>query len=374
MTDEKINSLHLWQVEWPLQMQRRHGVGDVAGSVPGIIVKLITDSGREGWGEAAPWSVFTGTAEATFHALDRYLRPLVVGSRVSEVQVLATRADKALVGHPEAKAALSIAVEDLRGRLTGLSCAELWGGVYRSEVPLSVSIADPDFDADMDFLHARLAEGVRLFKVKTGFSTHSEDMARLRSVREALPADGRLRVDYNQGLSPWDALSKLRDIEQFLPEFIEQPVPRARRDAMAELSRRINSPILADESVFSPEEAVDLVRLDYASAASIKLMKCGGIAQAKAIASILAAAGKPAYGGTMYEGGIALSAALHLACSTPNITLGAELYTAKFALGVDILKQPIDIRNGVTHLRRGTGLGVDVDLDLLRDVTTISAS
>lgn len=366
-----IDALSVRLVRWPLRMKRRHGVGDVETALPGVIVELRTRDGLVGWGEAAPWSVFSGTAEAAAAALHVYLRPLVIGRRADEIAVIMGEADRTIVGHPEAKAALEMALLDLRGKARGLRVVDLIGGVVRERIPLSVSIADPDFDADLAFARARLGEGVRLFKVKTGVLGLAEDLRRLRALRDLLPEDAELRIDYNQGLDPHDALRQLRPVEEFLPGFIEQPVPRDRRDAMAEIARALDTPLLADESVFTPAEAIEMARDRFADCVSIKLMKCGGIRRAQEIAAIAAAAGIPAYGGTMYEGGIALSAGIHFAAATPNLSLGAEFYTASFVLDVDILTTPIRHEDGASALPEGPGLGIEVDRSALQSITTI---
>jgi muconate cycloisomerase len=358
-------------VQWPLRMKRSHGVGDVAVSMPGVILELATADGLTGWGEAAPWSVFSGTAEATFAALDLYLRPLVMGRRDEERAAILSEADATLVAHPEAKMALDMALHDLAGKRLGCPVVALLGGAVRAAIPLSVSIANPDFEADLDFARARLAEGVRLFKVKTGFADHAADLKRLTRLSELLPADADLRIDYNQGLAPFGALAKLRDVEAFRPSFIEQPVAREHRHAMGELQQALATPILADESVFSPEEAAELVRQRYARAVSIKLMKAGSFAKAKAIAAITGAAGIAAYGGTMYEGGVALAAGIHSASATPNLTLGAEFYTANHVMAVDILTRPLDLSGGVSRPPTGPGLGVAVDRAALAAITAL---
>lgn len=366
-----VEQMDISLVRWPLRMKRRHGVGDVERTLPGVILRLTTRGGLTGWGEAAPWSVFSGTAEANAAALDVYLRPLVLGRSAADVAVLLDEADHVIVGHAEAKAALEMALDDIRGKALGVPVAELHGGIVRRAIPLSVSIANPDFDEDLDFARQRLAEGIRLFKVKTGFLTHAEDMVRLERLKTVLPADAEIRIDYNQGLDAYDALRKVRDVEVFAPGFIEQPVARDRRDVMAMIAAAIDTPILADESVFTPAEAVELVRQRYADALSVKLMKCGGIRRAREIAAIAAAGGVPAYGGTMYEAGIALAAGIHTVAATPNICLGAEFYTASFVLGVDILQTPLDLSGGASHLPAGPGLGIAVDEAALASVTEV---
>ncbi|MFN0301201.1 MAG: enolase C-terminal domain-like protein [Burkholderiales bacterium] len=356
-------------VQWPLRMKRRHGVGDVEKTLGGVILELHTDDGAIGWGEAAPWSVFSGTAEANAAALDVYLRAVVVGADPRRISMIMDTAQHAVVGHPEAKVALEMALYDLAGKRLGVPVAQLLGGVYRERIPLSVSIANPDFEEDLDWARARIDEGVRLFKVKTGFLSHADDLRRMERLKAIMPADAELRIDYNQGLEPWDALRKLRDMEAFRPGFIEQPVARDQRAWMGEFARALDTPILADESCFNPEEAIELVRDRYADCVSVKLMKAGGMIRAREIAAICGAAGIPCYGGTMFEGGIAIAAGIHLICATPNISLGAEFYTANHVLGIDILENPINLEGGNSHLPAGPGLGVAIDRERLSAIT-----
>lgn len=370
MGDLRITGLEVSLVSWPLKMKRRHGVGDIERAMPGAIVKLTTDAGITGWGEAAPWAVFTGTAEANALAIHTYLRPLLVGADPMRVASLMAAADKAVVGHTEGKAAVEMALLDIVGKRLGVPVAQLFGGFCRTEVPLSVSIANPDFDEDLDFAKRLAGEGVRIFKVKTGFLDHRQDLIRLERLRAALPPDTDLRVDYNQGLQPWDAIRQLRDIERFRPGFIEQPVPRDQRAALAAIAAAIDTPIMADESVFSPAEAIELVRLRAADLVSIKIMKSGGIGRAREIAAITEAAGIACYGGTMFEGGLAIAAGLQLLGATPNISLGAEFYTSTYVMGVEILSTPIRIADGKTHVPSGPGLGVAIDEDAVRRITT----
>ena len=146
MSDLRITGLALDVVRWPLKMKRRHGVGDIDESMPGVIVKITTDAGIVGWGEAAPWAVFTGTAEANATGIHHYLRPLLIGSDPLRIGALMRAIDKALVGHTEGKAAIEMALLDIAGKRLGVPVAQLLGGVYRHEVPLSVSIANPDFE------------------------------------------------------------------------------------------------------------------------------------------------------------------------------------------------------------------------------------
>jgi len=370
MSKLRITGVAVDVVRWPLKMKRRHGVGDIEQSLPGAIVKISTDAGITGWGEAAPWSVFTGTAEANANGIRHYLAPLLLGADPLKISTLMRLCEATLIGHGEGKAAVEMALFDIAGKHMGVPVAQLLGGYYRSHVPLSVSIANPDFEADLAFAKRLARQGINIFKLKTGFLSHQQDLRRLERLRSELPDTVDLRVDYNQGLDPWDAVRQLKDLEAFRPTFIEQPVKRDQRQAMAAIARAIDTPIMADESVFTPAEAVEMVRGQIADLVSIKIMKSGGILRAREIASIAEAAGITAYGGTMFEAGLAIAAGLHMVAATPNIALGAEFYTSTWVLGVEILRQPIVIEQGQTRVPTQPGLGVEVDEECVKRIST----
>jgi muconate cycloisomerase len=356
-------------VRWQLKMKRQHGVGGVQETFPGAILQIQTDAGITGWGEVAPWSVFTGTAEGNVAAIVHYARDLLIGQDPMPISALMASIDKVVTGHPEAKAAIEMALLDIVGKRYGLSVTQLFGGAYRSHVPLSVTIANPDFDADIDFAKRVSAMGYNIFKVKTGFAGHAQDLKRLERLREILPDSADIRVDYNQGLDPLNAIRTLRDIECFNLTFIEQPVKRFQWAAMAEFARAIDTPIMADESVFSAFDALAMVESRFADAVAIKLMKSGGITKAREIAAIAEAAGIAAYGGVMFEGGLACAAGLHTAASTPNISLGAEFYSSTWVLATEILVEPLVIESGQSVVPTGPGLGVTVDEAAVKSIS-----
>ena len=122
MKQIKITAMTVYVTDIPVRLMRRHGSGDVAGSVKNAILKLETDAGITGWGDAAPWAVFTGTIEANVAALNVYLRPLLIGADPSRIEQLMADADHAVVGHPEAKAAME--QDDVAVSATH-ACAEL---------------------------------------------------------------------------------------------------------------------------------------------------------------------------------------------------------------------------------------------------------
>ncbi len=115
LTDERITGFDVWHCSIPVTGRRDHGIGSVAGTVEVVILRLSSEGGYWGFGEASPWTVFTGTPEASFAALDRYFRPLVIGKRVSDHAQIMAEAQAAVVHCTEAKAALETALAHLAG-------------------------------------------------------------------------------------------------------------------------------------------------------------------------------------------------------------------------------------------------------------------
>ncbi len=369
---QKIIGYDLWHLELPVTSRRDHGIGSVEGTCEVVVLRLRSEDGSEGFGEASPWSVFTGTPEATYAALDRYLRPLVVGARVGDRSAIMAQAAYAVAHCTEAKAALETALLDLAGRISEVPVWSLLGGKCRGTIPLSCSIANPDFAQDVELLSQLQADGVRIVKLKTGFKDRSFDIMRLEYLAQNHP-DFRVRVDYNQGLSIEDAPAQVRDVAQFAPDFIEQPVRAHQFSMMGKLRQMIDVPLLADESVFGPEDMERAARDGICDGVSVKIMKSGGPTRGQTVARIAAAHGLTAYGGDMFEAGLAHLAGTHMIAATPEITLGCEFYQASYFLKEDILESPFQVSSGEVVVPDAPGLGNRPDVTKLEHYAVAKA-
>ncbi|WP_166418669.1 enolase C-terminal domain-like protein [Cochlodiniinecator piscidefendens] len=359
---QKITAMAVWHLQLPVNARRDHGIGSVEHSVDIVVVRLTSEDGTVGYGEASSWSVFTGSAEASFAALDRYMRPHVVGREIGDRSAIMADATYCVAHCTEAKAALETALLDLQGRIAGLPVWALIGGKCRDSIPLSCSIADPDFEKDVPLMDRLREDGVRIIKVKTGFKGHAYDMMRMERLRKEYP-EFDIRVDYNQGLHHDNALQCVQDIAQFAPTFIEQPVKAHLRSLMAHIRDSIDIPLLADESVFGPEDMQTAINMGIADGVSIKIMKTGGLTRAQTVARMANSVGMSAYGGDMFEAGIAHLAGTHMIAATPEITLGCEFYQASYFLVEDILETPFEIQNGQVIVPQTPGLGIKPDED-----------
>ena len=166
-----------------------------------------------------------------------------------------------------------------------------------------------------------MARGYETLKIKVG-ANPALDVERLKAVRRAVGGGVGIRIDANQAWKPKQAVSLLNQMqEQGLEiELVEQPVHAHDLEGMQYVTQRSYVPVLADESVFSPEDAVKIMQMGAADLINIKLMKCGGLYNALKIASAAEIYGVECMIGCMLEAKISVNAAAHLACARNIIT------------------------------------------------------
>src|SRR5499425_835035 len=181
-----------------------------------VFVRLETRDGQVGWGEAAclggpTWS--EESAESVAATIERYIAPWLVGREAAGIELLTREMAKRVQGNPFARAAVEMALWDLNGRALGVPVHRLLGGRVRDRVPLSWSLAVADGDAEIEEARAKVARGHRIFKIKTAARPVSEDIERVRKLREALGPGISLRIDANQGWDRPTALTAIRALE-----------------------------------------------------------------------------------------------------------------------------------------------------------------
>jgi L-alanine-DL-glutamate epimerase-like enolase superfamily enzyme len=212
-----------------------------------------------------------------------------------------------------------MALWDLYGQLYGVPVYKLLGGSRKSIVTdITISVNSPEEMAH-DASNA-LLRGYSCLKVKVG-SNPELDVARLTAIREVAP-DVCLRIDANQAWTPKQAVRLLNQMQEkgMDIEFVEQPVISYDFDGLKYVTERSYVPVLADESVFSPRDALKIMQMGAADLINIKLMKCGGIYNALKIASAAEVYGVECMIGCMLEAKISVNAAVHLACAKQIIT------------------------------------------------------
>lgn len=316
----KITQVKLGRISTPLRVPFKTALRTVS-SVEDVIVELHTDTGAVGYGEAPPTGVITGdTTGAIIGTIRDHIAPAILGRGLDEFEDLTSAVQKALVHNTSAKAAVDMALWDLLGQKYSAPVYRMLGGA-RSNIVTDITISvNPPEEMARDARTA-IQRGYDCLKVKVGIDPEL-DVARLAAVREAVGKDVKLRIDANQA---WNAKQAVRILDQMQEkgldiEFVEQPVPAADLEGMQYVTRHASVPVLADESVFSPADALRIMQTGAADFVNIKLMKCGGITNALRIASAAEVYGVECMIGCMLEAKISVNAAVELACAKKIIT------------------------------------------------------
>ena len=316
----KITKVRLGRISVPLRTPFKTALRSV-NSVEDVIVEIHTDCGAVGYGEAPPTGAITGdTTGAIIGAIQDHIAKTIIGRDVDEFEPLLQSVQKCIVGNTSAKAAVDMALWDLYGQLYNIPVYKLMGGGRKQIVTdITISVNDPETMVK-DALIA-LDRGYDCLKMKVGINPEL-DVARLAAVRGAVGKDVVIRIDANQAWTPKQAVKILNAMqEQGLDiELVEQPVKAHDFEGLKYVTERSFVPVLADEAVFSPEDAMTIMKMGAADLINIKLMKCGGLYNALKIASAAEVFGVECMIGCMLEAKISVNAAVHLRCAKNIIT------------------------------------------------------
>lgn len=323
-----------------------------------VLVRVTTNEGIEGFGEACPMPAYgEETQESVVYIVEKYFSEILSGKDPLQVEALLSRVRSSVRGHHFAKAAIDQALYDLSAKLLGLPLVSLLGGPCREgiEVGWSIGIDEPDKMAREAYEFKE--KGCLSFKVKLS-GNQQADIDRVMAVREAI-GTANLRVDANQGYRYCDARRVFRRMEVFDLQYIEQPLPSWDLEGHSQLRRVLDTPIMLDESCYTPEDGISAITHDAADIINIKVSKCG-ISGARKIAAIAEGAGIPCLVGSMIESGVGTAASLHFALACMQATLGSELVGPVLLDGDVVQDQPYSVYRPFLSLTSGIGLGIDV--------------
>jgi L-alanine-DL-glutamate epimerase-like enolase superfamily enzyme len=335
---------------------------------PFLIVRVRTDEGLSGLGEVSCTPRWSGEDSVTArHVCDRYLSPGLAGEDPRHVERLAAVMSQAIVGHHFTKAAVEMALWDLLGKSLGVPVFRLLGGPARPGVRTKFSVAAAEPARAAEIASWACEQGFGAMKVKVGTGLPG-DALRVAAVRKAVGGKVRLGVDGNGGWSRAEAAAAIGPLAESAVAFIEQPVAAHDLAGLADVRRRASAPVVADESVGVPADALDVVRAEAADVLSIYVGMAGGIAAARRVAAVATAAGLGWTVGSNLELGIGLAAHIHLAVATPGLDderVPCDIISP-FYYTDDILASPLPIRAGWAEPPEAPGLGVEVDEEKLQ--------
>lgn len=367
----KIKSVEIYKLEVPYHHPLKVAIGEINGA-NNIVIKINTDDGISGWGEASPCAYITGDSQDTNYQTAQQLAQLIKGKDPLQIEQRMQEINGFTVGEPSIRSAYDMALYDMLGKTAGLPLYQLLGGSQRElRTDLTIGLQDT-VEQTLERAKDILAQGFDAIKLKVG-RPGLEDVAHVRAVREMLGPDVHIKMDSNQGWDYPTAVANIQAMASLNLQYSEQPIAAWDYDNLKRLRDKVSLPICADESVFDDKDALKLVTMGAVDYLNIKLGKSGGIHTALKINAIAEAAGCLCMIGCFGESRLALSAAAHLAMARPNIAFldldSAYEFKADPVIGG--MSYDDDI-GGLIHVPDEPGLGAEISQDSLSQCESVT--
>ena len=317
----KIDRIEIGEVAIPLRTSFKTASRTV-DDVHNILIRIVTDDGTAGYGEAPPTALITGETKASIReAIMQYIAPSIIGMEIFDLDTIMQRMHASIVNNTSAKAAVDMAIYDLYAKKLGQPLYKVLGGAKRKS-ETAHPISDKPVDGMVrDSLQA-VQDGFSILNVAIG-RNGIKDVESLLAIRKAVGPGIRIRVEANQSWNPQEAVRIISMLEDkgVQAELVEQPVKAHDLAGLKFVTQHVQTPIVADESVFSVKDALHIIQTQSADLINIKLMKIGGIHEALKICAVAETYGLDCMIGCMLESKISVSAAAHLAAAKNCITM-----------------------------------------------------
>ena len=328
----------------------------------------------------SPGHFVSDTTQSVVAAVKEVYGPAMMGMSCFDIEAINAMFDNRLANNPAARAVLDIAVRDAMGKALNTPLYNLIGGCCQPRIPLewSVSMAEDTATIVAEAKRAVDEFGIRVLCIKMADRRGwRQDVRNFEAVRKAVGEDVMIGVDPNEGWTLADALLAVVELKKMGLGYIEQPVARRDLRSLAEVRRVAQGvPVMADEALFTLQDAYALAQAHAVDAYCIKLYKLGGITNAKKIAAIAQAANiQLNCGGLAVQSQLEAAAGAHFYASTPaHLMMGA----AEFVFGLNTTaRDPICpesdfvVRDGHVDVPRGPGLGITLDEAALKKSTLL---
>jgi L-alanine-DL-glutamate epimerase-like enolase superfamily enzyme len=343
-----------------------------------LVIKIYTDEGISGLGEAGTWGIYyCGESQETVMAvIAHYLFPKVLeGENPFNIDLIHVKMDAAVIGNTVAKSAIDFALYDIMGKSLNVPVYQLIGGCYADKFPVSaavIGIDNPEIMAKVakDSLK-ELGPEARLLKIKLGLE-YLKDVKRVEAIREAIGPDHYLLLDCNGSLEVKEAIHFGQKVAEFSPVFLEQPVDYEDLEGLAEVKRNVPIPVGACECALTIEDMMRVIRMDAADFFNFKIDRLGGIYKGKQAVGMINAAGKWVLLSGQVSIGIGATARSHFSAATYSMFRpGRSGVSGVFTIYPASEPEYIEVENvliggpkvekGYAGVPPGPGLGIELN-------------
>ena len=294
-------------------------------SLEDLVVIVECDDGSIGYGEGAPTPVITGETIGSMNATIEYIKPFIIGVDIGDFELILKNIHNSILKNTTAKSALEIALYDLKAKAEKQPLYKMLGGTqttFKTDITISMGEVQKMISDSLAAVHL----GYDTLKIKIG-DNPQKDVERIIAIHDAMDKNIKLRLDANQGWTAQESVTLLHALEKqdIIAEFIEQPVAAEDIEGLKYIKERVQTPLLADESIFSVKDARRLLEMQAIDYVNIKLAKTAGITQAIELANVAKSFGVKCMIGCMLEGPISVAAGVHVASAKADVITMLDL-------------------------------------------------
>ena len=367
----KITGVELFHVSIPFVTP--YALSKVYGTpthAHAIILKLHTDEGIVGLGEADPMNPFTYETPASVMVVMRdVISSHIIGQDPMQIPVLESKLDRVVLGNLTARGAVNMALHDIVGKARNIPVHTLLGGCSHVRLPILGAIGSGTPEEDTAAIQKWIDKGCNTVMIKMGALPIKDEIQRMTAIKETFEDKIVFIVDANQGWDVAKTLQFLDGTKNCPPDMLEQPIDRHDINGLIRIRDRAPCLISVDESLETIHDAKQIVLKEAADVFSIKVSKNGGISKSKQIAQLAETFDVKCLMNSMLEFGISQAASLHLGCSMSNLVDMGHAYHSVMRMSDDLTDFAENISNGIINLPSGNGLGVSLNEDKLKIYT-----
>ena len=343
-----------------------------------VYVKIITDDGITGWGEA----IAREAPSATASIINELFKPMLIGKDPLDTEVLWEELFTAMRirGHHagyyvEALSGVDLALWDLKGKILGKSVHKLLGGAFRSEVrAYASSVVFMSPEDTVKEIEKLLEQGFRYIKVKIGRG-YDIDKSVIKAIRNSLGNEVEIMVDANTAYNVATAIKVGRMLEKYDVVWFEEPVPPDNLEGYTRVAKALDIPIAGAETLFTKYQWLEFMSREAIDIAMPDIARVGGITELLRIRALADSFGIPMTFHVGLSGAGCRAATLQFIAATPTNTLFTPAYeyyyVEKNPLAYEITKEPVEnFRGDYVTIPGKPGLGVEIDEEKLRKYIT----
>jgi L-alanine-DL-glutamate epimerase-like enolase superfamily enzyme len=355
----KITDVRTTAVSIPFKKPEIWSMGRRVG-VSNVIIEIETDGGLVGLGE----SVGFPSCKVIQPIIDSW-RDALVGEDPLRTESL-TRRIAAQGGWQHfdhtgniALGGVEIALWDLVGKAAGLPLYVLFGGLVQESMPFMYFLPRGPIKEMTAQAIQGVKQGWETIYIKVGVDLE-EEIEVVRAIRKAVGPGPKIRVDANEAWRRYEALRYIRAVEPFGIEFFEQPILKEDFDGLKWLRSMTSVPIAANQSSWTEQDVLKLIREEATDIILIDPFQLGGLLRYARVAWIAQVAGVAAVRHSWCELGIGTYAAMHVMAASANFPMANQAYPE--FLSDDVCKGELfRFRRGRLSILHGPGIGVELD-------------